>query len=530
PGRRGAGAREMMTATRPDRAFATSLVLAAGLLLAALGGCDLAPFYAPPKYVLPDAWRGQGMFTRAMPGDTLPRGPWWELFGDPVLTGLEQQLAAQNPTLAAMYEQYVQARDNAAIARSGLYPQLNVSGQLSYEKRSQNEPFIQNAQITTATNNIVQAGATWQTDFWDRIRNGERLQARLAQSQAAQVANARLSLEGQLASAYVALRGYDVLAVNYRAAVANYETSVKVTKLRLQGAIAAGLDVARAEAQLASTLALQSANAVSRTIVEHSIAVLVGANPSTFSIPPQERWTLVNPAPPPMGVPSQLLERRPDIASAERQMAAANAGIGITRAAFYPTLTISPTAGFQDTGFALASIPNSLWSVGATTFLPLFEGGLRRAELQQSWSQFAQTRDTYRAIVLAAFQQVEDELALYASLQGQDVAQAASVAASNRAQSLTEQLYVGGLITYVEVVVAQETALLAQISATQTRTAQLQATANLLVAVGGGWSSAELPTQKGLLPFEPLDVLHFNREPTPDGTGLENAAGPNEAP
>ena len=500
-------------------------VVVVGAALAALGGCDLAPLYGPPKYILPDDWRGQGPFARAAPGDAVPRGPWWEMFGDPVLNGLEQQLVQKNPTLAAMYEQYVQARDNAAIARSGLYPQLNVSGQLSYVKRSKNEPFSQNSQITTAPNNVVQAGATWQPGFWDRIRNGERMQARLAQSQAALAVNARLSLEGQLVNAYAALRGYDVLSANYRVAVANYQTSVRITRLRLAGAIAAGLDMARAEAQLASTQALQSANLASRAVVEHSIAVLVGANPSTFSIPPQERWTLANPPLPPTGVPSQLLERRPDIASAERQMAAANAGIGVTRAAFYPNITISGTGGFQDTGFALASLPNSLWSVGASAILPLFEGGLRRAELQQSWSQFAQTRDNYRATVLTAFGQVEDGLTLYASLQSQYQAQAGSVTASNRAQNLTEQLYVGGLINYVDVVVAQETALLAQISAAQTRTAQLQATANLLVAVGGGWSSAELPTEKGVLPFEPLDVFHFDRQPRSDGTGLENAAG-----
>ena len=505
--------------------------LAVAIALSALDGCDLAPFYNPPKYILPDDWRGQEPFTRAAPVGTLPRGPWWEAFGDPVLNELEQQLTHENPMLAAMYEQYVQARDNAAIARSGLYPQLSASGQLSYEKRSQNEPFTQGDPITTAPNNIVQSTATWQPDFWEQIRNNKRLQARLAQSQAALVANARLSLEEQLAGAYTALRGYDVLSANYRAAVANHQTSVRITQLRLHGAIGAGLDVARAEAQLASTQALQSANLASRAVVEHTIAVLVGTNPSTFSIPPREHWTIANPALPLTGVPSQLLERRPDIASSERQMAAANAAIGVTRAAFYPTVTISATAGFQDTGFNLASLPNSLWSVGASAVLPLFEGGLRRAELQQSWSQFAQTRDNYRATVLSAFQQVEDGLTLYSSLQTQDQSQTQAVTAANQAMRLTEEeLYKGGLISYVDVVVAQETALLADIAAAQTRTAQLQATANLAVAIGGGWSSADLPTEKGALPFEPLDVLHFNRAPRFDGTDLGEDARPRVNP
>jgi outer membrane protein TolC len=200
-------------------------------------------------------------------------------------------------------------------------------------------------------------------------------------------------------------------------------------------------------------------------------------------------------------------------------MAAANAGIGITRAAFYPNITISATGGFQDTGFNLASLPNSLWSIGAGAVLPLFEGGLRRAELQQSWSQFAQTRDNYRATVLAAFQQVEDGLTLYASLRLQNQAQRRAVTAANKAMNLTQQLYVGGLITYLDVVVAQQAALLAEIAVAQARTAQLQASANLILAVGGGWSTADLPTERGVLPIDPLHVFQFDREPRADGTG-----------
>ena len=496
--------------------------LAAVLLCALTGlcGCDLAPRYDPPRYVLPADWRGSGPFTLATPRDALPRGPWWERFGDPLLNQLEAQLVAENPSLATMYDMYVQARDAAAIARSGLYPQLNINGQLSLEKESKDAPFrnTQSAVGLIAPNNIVQLAATWQPDFWQRVRNTERQQARLAQSSAALVANARLSLQAQLASTYFALRGFDLQDAVYQQAVATYQTSVHITQLRLQGAIAAGLDVARAQTQLSSTQALLAATLASRTVLEHAIAVLVGANPTTFSIPVQAKDTLVNPTVP-TGVPSELLERRPDIASAERQMAAANASIGITRAAFYPDVTLSPTAGFQDTGFNLASIPNSLWSIGASAVLPLFEGGLRRAELQQSWAQFAQTRDNYRALVLAAFQQVEDGLTLYGSLQSQTGSQQQAVAAASKAQSLTEQLYVGGLITYLDVVVAQETALTTAIAAAQARTAQLQNTVNLILAVGGGWSTQDLPTERGVLPFDPVSLPYYSREPRPDGTG-----------
>ncbi|MDB5397204.1 MAG: hypothetical protein JWM91_4710 [Rhodospirillales bacterium] len=496
-----------------------------------LSGCDLAPSYDPPQYLLPADWRGQGLFSVATPSDdVLSRGPWWELFGDPLLNQLERQLPGENPSLAAMYEQYVQARDAAAIARSGLYPQLSINGLSSYEKESRNAPFKnpQINQFATAPNNLIEAAAAWQPDFWDRIRNTERQQARLAQSTAALVASARLSLQVQLADAYFTLRGLEIQDSIYRKAVANYQKSVQVTQLRLRGAIASGLDVARAQAQLGSTQALQSATLASRAVQEHAIAVLIGVNPSTFSLPTQEEDTLVNPAVP-TGVPSQLLERRPDIAVAERQMAAANAAIGITRAAFYPNITISATGGFQDTGFNLASLPNSLWSVGASAVLPLFEGGLRRAELQQSWSQYAQNRDNYRGTVLGAFQQVEDGLTLQSSLESQTQSQQQALKAADRAMNLTQLLYVGGLVTYLDVVVAQETALLAAIAVAQVKTSQLQASANLILAVGGGWSTADLPTERGVLPFNPLDVIHFDRQPRPDGTGQSVSAASESA-
>ncbi|MEJ1975923.1 MAG: TolC family protein [Acetobacteraceae bacterium] len=194
-------------------------------------------------------------------------------------------------------------------------------------------------------------------------------------------------------------------------------------------------------------------------------------------------------------------------------------GIGVARAAFYPDITISAIGGFQDTGFNLASLPNSLWTIGASAVLPLFEGGLRRAELQRSWSQYAQTRDTYRSTVLAAFQEVEDGLTLTARLQVEAQQQATAVAAANKAQALTLQLYVGGLTNYLDVVVAQEAALTARITEVQVHLRRLQAAVNLIRALGGGWSTTELPTEDGVLPFGPLDVTGSDRQPRPDGVG-----------
>jgi NodT family efflux transporter outer membrane factor (OMF) lipoprotein len=494
--------------------------------LIALSGCQLAPHYTPPHYSLPETYQGSGLFTIARPRDTLPRGAWWERFGDPLLNKLEGQLVAENPNLAAFAEQYTQARDLAAVARSHLYPQVSANARATENRESKNTLF--RSPNSTAPlvegQTLIEAGATWEPDFWGQLRNEARQQARLAQSSAALVASARLSLEGQLASYYIALRGLDEQDAIYREAVANYQTAVQITLLRLRGRIGSGLDVARAQSQLASTQALQNYTLAARAVLQHAIAVLVGVNPSTFVIPEDDRMRFTAPDVP-IGVPSQLLERRPDIASAERQMAAANAGIGVARAAFYPNVTISAAGGFEDTGFNLISLPNALWSVGASTIEPIFEGGLRRAQLQQSWSLYAQTRDNYRATVLSAFQQVEDGLAQTALLQIQNQFQQGAVAEAVRAQNLALQLYVGGLTPYLDVVVAQETALIAAITAAQDQVGRLQASVNLILALGGGWNAADLPTEKGVLPFNPLDLTANPRQPRPDGTGQ----GPTEA-
>ena len=488
--------------------------------LAALSGCSLAPPYHPPHYVVPDSYQGAGPFVVGRPGDALPRGAWWEGFDDPLLNRLEQQLEAENPDLAALAEQYTQARDLAAVARAGLYPQLSASAGLSYNKSSKHRLF--RSPTSTAPliqpGNQIEAGATWEPDFWGRIRSGVTQQKRLAQSSAAAVASARLSLEGELADDYIALRGLDAQGAIYRATVANYQTSVQITQQRLRAKIGAGLDVARSRSQLAATEASQSSALAARAVMQHAIAVLVGANASAFVIPVDERMKFTTPAVP-IGVPSLLLERRPDIAGAERQMAAANAAIGVARAAFYPDITISAMGGFQDTGFDLASLPNSLWSIGASAVVPLFEGGLRRAELQRSWSQYAQARDTYRATVLSAFQEVEDGLAQTALLQVQSQAQEEAHAQAARAQGLSVQLYVGGLTSYVDVVVAQEAALVAAIAATQAQVGRLQATVDLIRALGGGWNVSDLPTEDRVLPFSPAPFAGTQRQPRPDGTG-----------
>jgi NodT family efflux transporter outer membrane factor (OMF) lipoprotein len=291
----------------------------------------------------------------------------------------------------------------------------------------------------------------------------------------------------------------------YTQSIASYKTAVTITSMRENDRIASGLDLARAQNQLASTQALDTATLASRALMQHAIAVLVGETPSDFALPFEADAKLADPVIP-VGVPSGLLQRRPDIAAAERTMAAASAAIGVSRAAFYPDFTLSVTAGFEDNGFDLASLGNSFWALGTSAVLPLFEGGLRKAELQRSWSQFDQMTDNYKSTVLAAFQQVEDGLSWTTMLATEAQQQETAVRAAVKAQNLTFSLYTGGLEDYLNVTVSQVYALTAQIAEVQVETQRLQAAVSLIRALGGGWSTNELPTPNQTLPFNPLST------------------------
>lgn len=494
--------------------FGTCLTCVALATLTGLVGCDLAPAYRPPHYVLPDTFQGDGPFAVAQPSDLEPRGDWWAPFDDAFLDQFEKQLTAENPDLAAMTEAYTQARDLAAEARAALFPQITVGALLSRERESRNKPFrdVSSTAPVVDPDNQVGFTAAWEPDIWSEVRNRVRNQSRLAQASAATLAGLRLSLQAELASDYLALRGADLEVSIYRSAIESYRKAVDITTLRFKGKIASGIDVQRARSQLAATEALLEGTLSGRALLQHAIETLAGNNPSSFSIAPQDpvRITLREI---PAVMPSALLERRPDIAAAERTMAAANASIGVARAAFYPNISISGTAGFEDTGFNLASLPNSFWSIGAGAVEPLFEGGLRRAELQRSWAMYAQTRDEYRSTVLSAFKEVEDALAQTTHLRSQVLAQDEATTAADKAQSLAMQLYVGGLTNYLDVVVAQETALSAHIVAAQLWVQQFQAEIGLIRALGGGWSRGELPTEKDVVPFGPLDY-QLERPPT----------------
>ncbi len=500
----------------------------AGATALGVAGCDLAPAYQPPRFVLPASWQGNGPFRVAAPADLASRGAWWAVFGDPTLDRLERQASTDNPTLQAAAERYTQARDLAAEARAGLFPTASLAGGLSDNRQSEHRLFRNGTggENVQASNDIT-ASASWVPDFWRAISNRTRAQKRLAQASSADLDAARLSLQAELATDYMALRGLDTEDAVLRQTLAFYAQAVKITTMREAAKIASGLDVARARSQLASTEATETDVLANRAVLQHAIAVLVGVPATGFALAAEPNPRIVTPRVP-AGLPSELLQRRPDIAAAEREMAAANAEIGVTRAAFYPSLTLSAVGGFEDTGFNLGDLANSLWTVGATAMLPLFEGGLRRAELQQSWSQYAQTRDAYRATVLAAFQQVEDGLALTSRLQVEEQQGRDAVQEALQAQNESLTLYRGGLDNYLNAVVAQVTALTALIVQIGIETRLLQASVGLVTALGGGWGAPNLPTEDQTLPFNPL-TLATSRSPRPTGAPDAPGLGPEPA-
>jgi NodT family efflux transporter outer membrane factor (OMF) lipoprotein len=428
------------------------------------------------------------------------------LFGDEQLNQLEDQLGRANPTLQAAADAYGQARSLAAEAQSALSPQVSASAGMSENKSSVNRLFRNPTSIAPIreSSNQIGVAASWEPDFWHALRNSAHAQKRLAQASAADLATARLSLQAELANDYIAVRGLDAQLDVLRQSIVSYQAAAEVARLRTRGQIASGLDLARALSQLDSAQAQETETRLQRDLMQHAVAVLIGEMPSTFSIAPISEFRLTPPKLP-TGVPSELLQRRPDIASAERQMASANASIGVSRAAFYPNVTFNLAGGFEDSGFNLLSLPNSLWSVGAGAVMPLFDAGLRRAQLRHSWAQYAQTRDNYRATVLAAFQEVEDGLSQTQRLVTEDTQEHEASDQAAQALSISTMLYKDGLDNYLSVAVAQVQALDTQLTEVRLRIRQTQAAVSLIRALGGGWTVQGLPDEKQTLQFTESD-------------------------
>ncbi|MFT8420018.1 MAG: efflux transporter outer membrane subunit [Gluconacetobacter sp.] len=500
--------------------------LAGGLgVLVGVAGCDMAPAYHPDHFVFPDNWKGEGTVRYAAPNEAALRGDWWTLLGDPILNRLEEQANRVNPDLQVAAETFTQARDMAAEAQAGLYPQVSANAGMGKYKGSQHRLWRGHGATgpTYMSSEQYSGTATWEPDFWSAIRNRKRMRTQQAQERAADYAVMRLSTDAELASDYIAIRGLDAQDAVYRDSIRTYKLAVQITQMRQAGAIAAGLDVSRAENQLYATEAQETDLLARRAVLEHAIAAFVGVAPAAFHLEPENQMRFPDVAVP-MLLPSALLERRPDVAAAEREMAQANRAIGVSRAAFYPNVSVNAMTGFMDNGFTLADLSNSMYSYAVQAVMPLFQGGLRRAELQRTWSQYRQAEDNYRGTVLQAFQDVEDGLTMTGQLRAELAQQHRSVQAAMRTQGMTMALYTGGLTNYLDVVVAQIAALTARIAEVQVETRRHQATVALIRALGGGWTRTQLPSDKSIMPFAPLqyDGLRVPKE----AGGIATGSGP----
>jgi len=453
------------------------------LLVVGLAGCSMAPDYRPPATPVPQNFKELEGWTAATPMDQAPRGQWWEAFGDPVLNDLEARAEQASPTLAAALARYDQAKASAGIERADLFPQVKAGGDASRQRLSGNR-FGGNGTAPVYDDFSVGATLDYELDLWGRIRNSVKAARADAQASEADLASARLSLQAAVADAYARLRGLDAEAELLRQTVDAFGKAYRLTTTRHDGGIASGIDVNRAKTVLDNAQAQISAVANERAATEHEIAALVGAIASDFSIP--VRVQPLRAPELPVGAPSQLLQRRPDIAAAERRIFAANARIGVARAAFFPTLTLGLSGGYQASHGELFSKPNSFWGLGpASAVLALFDGGRRRAGVRMSRAEYEEMTAGYRETVLGAFRQVEDALAANRHLADQAVSQRGAATAAGRTSELALTRYRDGASDYLEVVTAQTDALEAQRALLAVQTQRMRASVALVKALGG---------------------------------------------
>jgi NodT family efflux transporter outer membrane factor (OMF) lipoprotein len=475
------------------------------LILGLLSACTTGPKYRRPtvqapgsyKELIPENFKGTDGWKVAQPKDDQIRNNWWEMFDDPNLNALEEQVDISNQTIAAAAANYEVARALVKQARSQYFPLVTTAPSYTRSRLSATGRSIDVSTGVTTTNLSLPFDVSWEPDLWGRIRNTVKENAYEAQATAADLENTRLSVHAQVATVYYQLRGQDALRQLLDETVIAFQESLDLTKVLYETGIASDQDVAQAETQLQTTQAQATDLGILRAQYEHAIALLIGQPASTFSIPVEP----LKASPPaiPFGFPSELLERRPDIAAAERRVAEANAGIGVAKAAYFPALLLNSSTGFQSSSITQwLTWPSRIWSVGPSLAQTLFDAGERKAVSQQARANYDLTVANYRETVLTAFQEVEDSLAALRILSQERQQQDAAVNSSERFLRLAIDRYKLGIDSYLNVITAQTTLLNNQQAAVNIRMQQMTASVQLIMALGGSWNAAMLPSHHEL--------------------------------
>ena len=473
------------------------LTLAGGLVACGLiAGCTVGPNYHRPPMPAPPAYKTEAPWRVAEPRDSIPKGAWWEIYNDAQLSSYEQQLLKANQSLAASQERLNQARSLARVASAGYFPTMSTDPNASRTRYSGNRPEVVTIGRPLTQNTFeVPFSLSYEPDLFGKVRRTLEASNASLQATAADDYNVILVLTAELAADYFSLRELDAETQVVQEAVTIQQRGLQLVDARHTGGVASGLDLAQQQTLLDSTRTQLYLVQQQRAQYEHAIAVLTGNAASTFSIP----MLPLNATPPPvpLGVPSDLLERRPDVATAERQMAYENAEVGVATAAFYPQLTISGGGGVQSIDIAtLFTAPSAIWAVGGDLLQPIFQGGRNRANLAATKSAYSEAEANYRESVLTAFQQVEDGLSGLNTLSQAVNTQNAAVADARRALELANNRYVGGVTSYLDVITAQSALLTNQRLATQLLGQQMVTSVYLVKALGGGWEASQIQNEQ----------------------------------
>ncbi len=500
---------------------APAIVAGALTLLAA---CTVGPNYVRPAAEIPEAYKELEGWKVAQPRDHLIRGAWWEIFNDPQLNALEEQANISNQSVMVAEAQFRQARALVQAARASYFPTVTVGASFTRSRRSSN---IGGATGTTGTSSpafsdyLLVGDASWEPDLWGRVRRTVEASKASAQATAADLETARLLVQAELAQDYFLLRVLDGQKQLLDTTVIAFQKTLELTKNRYASGVASRADVLQAETQLKTTQAQAIDVGVQRAQLEHAIAVLVGKPASLFSIPVVP-LAAVPPAVP-VGLPSGLLERRPDIAGAERRVAVANAQIGVAEAAYYPTVTLSASGGFESSSLSKwLAWPSRFWSVGPGISETVFDGGLRGAQTAAARAAYDGTVASYRQTVLTGFQEVEDNLAALRILEEEAKVQEEAVKAANQSVTLATNQYKAGTVSYLNVLVAQTIALNNEITALGIASRRMTATVLLVKALGGGWDVSALPSAKDVGRKEGKQLQSTESKPVPAGQPRAN--------